>query len=206
MGRILRTCMYPQYIHESGRYEQSFFHDKKQLHPDEAYIRKLDISTALSTVAYTSEGIDYTREYFVSHPAQVLMIRLSASEPALDAFLSFDCDLMHEVTASQHQIALTGRAPDHVEPTYSYVKPVVAYKTEKDSDSIRYAVVARIIHTDGTIRNEAYRLFVTGASEVVIAVAIHSNYAGYLVKRDNRKSTVLNVVSSDTGWDDGTLL
>ncbi|TFG71879.1 MAG: glycoside hydrolase family 95 protein, partial [Anaerolineales bacterium] len=128
----------------------------------------------------------------VSHPAEVLIIRLSASEPALDAFLSFDCDLNHEVATSQHQISLGGRAPDHVEPNYSPVKPVVAYKNEKDSDSIRYAVSARIIYTDGTVCNEAYRLFVTGAREMVIAVAIHSNYAGYQIKRDNDKNTVLN--------------
>ena len=45
------------------------------------YRRELDISRALQTVSYQSGGTTYTREYFASHPDQVLVFRLSANKP-----------------------------------------------------------------------------------------------------------------------------
>ncbi|MGB0745110.1 MAG: glycoside hydrolase N-terminal domain-containing protein, partial [Opitutales bacterium] len=44
------------------------------------YHRSLDISRAVQTIEYESGGIAYKREYFVSYPAQVGVIRLTASD------------------------------------------------------------------------------------------------------------------------------
>ena len=46
----------------------------------EAYRRELDLSNALGRVLYTVNGVDYEREYFVSYPAQVMVMRLRASK------------------------------------------------------------------------------------------------------------------------------
>jgi alpha-L-fucosidase 2 len=46
------------------------------------YRRDLDISRALAHVAYAVGGVHYTREIFASHPAQVLVIRMTADKPA----------------------------------------------------------------------------------------------------------------------------
>ena len=46
----------------------------------EAYRRELDIQNALGRVLYTVGGVDYEREYFVSYPAQVMVMRLRASK------------------------------------------------------------------------------------------------------------------------------
>lgn len=46
------------------------------------YRRELDISRAVQTITYTSGGIQYKREYFSSHPAQVMVFRLSADKKA----------------------------------------------------------------------------------------------------------------------------
>ncbi len=45
------------------------------------YRRELDLARAVQTVAYTSDGIRYRRVFFVSHPAQVLVCRISADRP-----------------------------------------------------------------------------------------------------------------------------
>ena len=45
------------------------------------YRRDLDIGSALAHVAYESKGVKYTREYFCSHPDQVMVIRLEADKP-----------------------------------------------------------------------------------------------------------------------------
>ena len=45
------------------------------------YVRDLDMSTAVSSVNFDHDGVHYEREYFVSYPDQVAVVRLSASEP-----------------------------------------------------------------------------------------------------------------------------
>ena len=50
------------------------------------YTRYLDMKTAISGVAYTSGGVRYTREYFVSYPDRAIVIRLDAD---VDGGLSF---------------------------------------------------------------------------------------------------------------------
>ncbi len=45
------------------------------------YRRDLSISDALAHVSYKSGVVTYRREYFVSHPAQVMIIRLTADHP-----------------------------------------------------------------------------------------------------------------------------
>lgn len=46
-----------------------------------AYRRDLDISDALARVQYRHDGVSYRREYFVSHPDQVLVVHLTADKP-----------------------------------------------------------------------------------------------------------------------------
>ena len=43
------------------------------------YRRELDIQNALGRVTYSLDGVDYEREYFVSYPAEALVMRLKAS-------------------------------------------------------------------------------------------------------------------------------
>ena len=47
----------------------------------EDYSRKLNLKTAVETVKFTADGVAYTREYFASHPDQVIAARFTASKP-----------------------------------------------------------------------------------------------------------------------------
>ena len=44
------------------------------------YRRELDINRALMSITYAKEGVHYRREYFASHPANVLVFRLTADQ------------------------------------------------------------------------------------------------------------------------------
>ena len=44
------------------------------------YVRDLDMSTGVSSVSYEIDGVTYTREYFVSYPDDVMVVRLEASK------------------------------------------------------------------------------------------------------------------------------
>jgi alpha-L-fucosidase 2 len=45
------------------------------------YRRELNLADALAKVTYQSGGVTYTREYLASHPADVVVIRLTADRP-----------------------------------------------------------------------------------------------------------------------------
>ena len=50
------------------------------------YYRDLDLEKAVATVRFESEGVEYTRESFVSFADDLLMIRLSASRKGMISF------------------------------------------------------------------------------------------------------------------------
>ena len=52
----------------------------------ENYERALDLRTAVASVSYDFEGVHYRREYFTSHPANVLVIRLTADRKGKISF------------------------------------------------------------------------------------------------------------------------
>ena len=45
------------------------------------YRRDLDLRKGIATVRFTSGGVKFTRECFISHPDQVLVVRVTASKP-----------------------------------------------------------------------------------------------------------------------------
>ena len=47
------------------------------------YRRELDLRTSISSTSYTYDGVNYSREYFVSYPDNALVIRLDADDEAL---------------------------------------------------------------------------------------------------------------------------
>jgi alpha-L-fucosidase 2 len=45
------------------------------------YRRELNLDTAIAAVTFTYQGVEYRREVFASHPAGLVVVRLSASRP-----------------------------------------------------------------------------------------------------------------------------
>ena len=50
------------------------------------YYRELDLNTAVATVKYTINGVTYQRETFVSHPDNVMVIRLTSNKKGALSF------------------------------------------------------------------------------------------------------------------------
>jgi len=75
------------------------------------YRRRLDLNRATATVSYTQGGADYTREYFCSHPDQVMAIRFSCSK-AGRINLALGASSLHKnttVTADGNELTLRGQ-------------------------------------------------------------------------------------------------
>ena len=77
----------------------------------ENYRRELDLEDGIARVTYDVEGITYTREYFANYPDNVIVMRLTASEPGA---LTFDASMTTphrnvELTATDGRLQLSGQ-------------------------------------------------------------------------------------------------
>ena len=69
------------------------------------YKRELDISNSISTTSYTVNGVHFTREYFASAPANLIVIRIKADRPGQ---ISFNARMN-----SAHPLSSTHKIDDH---------------------------------------------------------------------------------------------
>jgi alpha-L-fucosidase 2 len=120
-------------------------------HEDEVldYRRELDLNTALARVEYRVGGVKYIREAFISAVDQVLVVRLSASQPGrITLHTMLDTVHPHSIArGSSHCMVLHGRAPSHVEPSYVSSDNPVIYEEGKGMEfECRMAII-----TDGVI-------------------------------------------------------
>ena len=79
------------------------------------YRRSLDLDTAVATVEYTHAGITYRREVFASYPANVLVVRLTASRPgsiSLETSLRSGHEEGSTTIDSSGDLILSGRVKD----------------------------------------------------------------------------------------------
>ncbi|MDD8027652.1 MAG: glycoside hydrolase family 95 protein [Acidobacteriota bacterium] len=146
------------------------------------YRRGLDLETAAAGVEFASAGVLYTREVFASHPARLLIIRLTASgRGGLSFALRFASLLRHDVrTTETNDLILAGRAPAHADPSYlGDVKDAIVYDEAAAGKGMRFAARARILVTDGRVGRRPDAITVDGAREVLIAVAVETSFAGF---------------------------
>lgn len=69
---------------------------------EEDFRRSLDLDTAVATTRYIVDGVTFTRQVFVSHPAQALVLRITASQPGHVTF-SAALDYRRDVKADMYR-------------------------------------------------------------------------------------------------------
>jgi alpha-L-fucosidase 2 len=79
------------------------------------YRRELDIANATAKVSYTADGVTYGREYFASHPGNVLAGRLTASQPGKVSFTMRYASPRNDFTATSTggRITVRGKLADN---------------------------------------------------------------------------------------------
>ena len=74
------------------------------------YRRDLDLTTAINRTHYTVDGVQYTREVFVSSPDQAVVIHLKASQPGKINFTArFSRDHASTESTSDNRLVLKGK-------------------------------------------------------------------------------------------------
>ncbi len=113
------------------------------------YRRELDLSQGVVRTAFTREGIRFTREVFASRPAQAIVLRFTADRPGqISLAARLDSQMLHMLAAGGQYLALTGRAPAHVDPDYTRPGGGVVWRATKSSNltnSVGQPGVGRIV-------------------------------------------------------------
>ena len=157
------------------------------------YRRQLDLTTAVATVSYMAGGVRYTRETFVSHPAQLLVVRLTASRKgALTATVQLKSQLRSKATTpDDHTIHLVGKAPSESAPNYLNTKDPIQY-SDVDGEGMHFASVLRAQLVDGTAKVlPDGGLTLEGATAVTLLLSMATGYRGYAFPPDTPATDVL---------------
>ena len=123
------------------------------------YRRSLSLDSALATVSFVKDKVSYRRDYFISYPHQVLVMRFSANQPGQQNLtLSYAPN-----PESNGEMHLSGEAS-------------LCYEARLKSNQMAYTVRITALPSGGTLQNDGQRLLIKGADEVVFLVTADTDY------------------------------
>lgn len=134
----------------------------------EGYRRQLDLENAVAQVSYSCNGVHYQREYFASYPAKAIFVRLTADKPVMDFTVSFTSRLCLAVSAEDGALQVTGRCPEHVDPSYL---PEREGSIVQGTKGMQVNAEFRVVSCDGQVREEGEMLHVSGASRCLLMLS-----------------------------------
>ena len=141
------------------------------------YRRELDISNAIASVFFTSNGAGYTREYFASYPDNVIVMRFT-SEQSNNLSFSARIDDAHSGTMN----VLGDRI------TISGTLSLVSYEAQ---------VLVR--QNGGTISSSSDRITVSNADNATLLLALGTNFsttASSYLSSENLHNTITSYVNN----------
>lgn len=124
------------------------------------YHRELDLEDAVVRVSYTQDGVNYQRELFVSHPDQLMVVKLTADKPGS---ISFKSTLTRpenfKTIAGKDQLIMQG-----------------ALSNGKGGKGLEYITRLSAKNKNGTISYKDASLIVKNADEVTLYLTASTNY------------------------------
>ena len=139
------------------------------------YRRELHLDDALAETTYRVGSIDFRREAFISYPDQVLVVRITASQPGQLTFTA-SLDSPQPGTSSESiagdALQLTGQ----IQPRQNSPRTWTGSWTEP---GMRFAAVLKIRTEGGSVRSEAGRLQVSGADAVTMLFSNATSFKTY---------------------------
>lgn len=140
------------------------------------YRRELDLSNAISKVSYEMAGIKYTREYFVSAPDQIMVIKLTSDQKgALNFDINLKSLLKSNVEVRNNILIMTGTAPIHENPGYTVLPKYLEVKER----GTKFTTLVQIKKIDGKITNSRESINLRDATEAIIYVSVATSFNGF---------------------------
>ena len=123
------------------------------------YRRSLSLDSALATISFVKDKVSYRRDYFISYPHQVLVMRFSANQPG------------------QQNLTLSyAPNPESNGSMQAIGQASLCYEARLKSNQMAYTVRITALPSGGTLQNDGQRLLIKGADEVVFLVTADTDY------------------------------
>jgi alpha-L-fucosidase 2 len=123
------------------------------------YRRELDLASAIARVNYRAGGVRFTREIFASHPAQVIVVRLSSDQP--------------------NQISVTvGLNRERDATTTAFLDTLVMQGQIDGGGGLKFQSTLRVRPESGSVKRQGNQLVISKANAVTILLAASTNYRG----------------------------
>lgn len=146
-----------------------------------SYYRKLDIAKAVSSVKYSVGNIEYFREGFISHPHQVLVIRLRASEKNnISVQVTLDSLLKSKALHDEYGIALQGVCPEYCAPMYFHndTQPII-YGEFGKTKAVHFEGRLGVVVDNGQVEWQDGRLLIKNATEATLYFSVATSFKGF---------------------------
>ncbi len=143
------------------------------------YTRTLSLDDGAARVRYAIGDVQYTRETYVSHPDQAIVIRLSANRPRrLNFNVRLQSDLRYATSHEPSGYVMQGYAPEHVDPSYYETDHPIRYGDPDGTEAMRFECRIAAELEEGTIDTVAEGLHIRGATSVTLLVSAATSYNG----------------------------
>lgn len=134
------------------------------------YRRSLNLNEGIAHVSYESDGVTYEREYFMSYPDEVLVIKLKASEKG-----ALSLKVRPEIPYLPSK-----KTADHKTGTMTVEKDLITLAGTIGHFSLNYEAQVKVLHQGGRLTSfdgaAGDGLEVTDADEATIVVVLGTNY------------------------------
>ncbi|MBO5937319.1 MAG: glycoside hydrolase family 95 protein [Clostridia bacterium] len=146
----------------------------------DTFKRSLDLSKAVLTNTYKSDGVSFKKTAFVSHPDGVMVYRIESENSKTFSFKAeLDCPLKNETYTSDGYIIVDGECPgdaDTQHPSYPCHNLIYSDKDEERGILFRGALK---VETDGEITEDKADLDIKNATFATIYFTIKTSFNGF---------------------------
>lgn len=120
------------------------------------YRREFDLGEAVGRVRYQSGGVNYQREYFASHPDEVMVLRLTADQPGRYTG-AIELTDMHKapITSAGNRLTASGTL----------------------SNGLQFESQVLVLHDGGSVKADGGRIEFQGCNTLAVLVAAGTDYA-----------------------------
>ncbi|MFC0513754.1 glycoside hydrolase N-terminal domain-containing protein [Mucilaginibacter angelicae] len=143
------------------------------------YYRDLDLNNAVTTVRYKVNGVNFSRETFISYPDKVMLVRITADKKgAINFTANLQSKLRFSVTAEgSNKLILTGKAPTYV-ANRDYEPRQVIYDEPK-GEGMNFRINLQIKNYGGRVDAVNNALLVSGANQVILYLTEATSFNGF---------------------------
>ena len=143
------------------------------------YSRTLDLSQAVATVSYLRDGALFRSEVFASAPDSVIVVHI-VSETPVNARISLETPLPHELKASEEGLTVDGYAAWHTYPGYYDHNEINPEKYWYDPErGIHFRTRLAVDATGGSVSAAEDALLLNGIREATLYVVNATSFNGF---------------------------